>query len=245
MLRRRHGLRRGCVARLHAVDSHHMANMNIVGCCGWTEAQPKYFAHFGAIEIQSTFYQPPANAVAQRWKAMAPPGFRFCMKAWQLITHTPASPTYRRLKSGISASERDLCGSFRPTEQVALSWERTRELAAILDADVIVSNAPRLSCPRRKIFVISIVFSGAWIGTAGYWRGSRGERRGAMGWFRGYVRTTTLCTASIHSIVIPWLVTPFTGAFTGEAAMAIDIRVRIWLRFPASCKAARSRTNAM
>ena len=63
------------------------AKMNIVGCCGWTEAQPKYFAHFGAIEIQSTFYQPPANAVAQRWKAMAPPGFRFCMKALAIDHH--------------------------------------------------------------------------------------------------------------------------------------------------------------
>ncbi len=81
---------------------------------------------------------------------MAPPGFRFCMKAWQLITHTPASPTYRRLKSGISASERDLYGSFRPTEQVALSWERTRELAAILDADVIVFQCPASFLPAPE-----------------------------------------------------------------------------------------------
>ena len=84
----------------------------IVGCCGWTEAQARYVADFPTIELQTTFYQPPAIAVVKRWKALTASGFRFCMKAWQLITHTPSSPTYRRLKSGISESERDSYGSF-------------------------------------------------------------------------------------------------------------------------------------
>jgi hypothetical protein len=59
------------------------------------------------------------------WRALAPRSFQFCLKAWQLITHTPASPTYRKLKSKLSAAEHDLVRSFRPTEQVALAWERT------------------------------------------------------------------------------------------------------------------------
>jgi hypothetical protein len=83
-------------------------NGPVVGCCGWTEAQAKYVATFSAIEIQTTFYQPPGDAAARRWKILAPIGFRFCMKAWQLITHTPSSPTYRRLKSRISNSEEPL-----------------------------------------------------------------------------------------------------------------------------------------
>lgn len=122
----------------------------IVGCCGWAEAQAKYVATFAAIELQTTFYQPPADAVARRWKAIAPPGFRFCMKAWQLITHTPSSPTYRRLKSGVSDSEKDLYGSFRPTEQVALAWERTTEIATIIDARVIVFQCPASFLPTRE-----------------------------------------------------------------------------------------------
>ena len=122
----------------------------IVGCCGWTEAQARYLSHFATIEIQTTFYQPPASAVALRWKALAPPHFRFCMKAWQLITHTPSSPTYRRLKSGVSPEERDLYGSFRPTEQVWLAWERTREIAGILDAQVIVFQCPKSFLPTRE-----------------------------------------------------------------------------------------------
>ncbi len=127
-----------------------MKNQHSVGCCGWTEAQTKYVEDFDVIEIQTTFYQPPANAVAQRWKAIAPAGFRFCMKAWQLITHTPSSPTYRRLKSGISDSEKELYGSFRPTDQVMLAWERTREIAAILGAEVIVFQCPASFLPHRE-----------------------------------------------------------------------------------------------
>ena len=77
-----------------------------VGCCGWTEAQSRYLTNFRTIELQTTFYEPPTSAVAKRWRSQAPPGFRFCMKAWQLITHTPSSPTYRRLRAGVSPEER-------------------------------------------------------------------------------------------------------------------------------------------
>ncbi len=121
-----------------------------VGCCGWTEAQARYVEDFPAIELQTTFYQAPSNIVAARWKTMAPPEFRFCMKAWQLITHTPASPTYRRLKSAVSVTELDLYGSFRPTEQVWLAWQRTKEIAGILQAGVIVFQCPQSFFPTRE-----------------------------------------------------------------------------------------------
>jgi hypothetical protein len=65
-----------------------------VGCCGLTEAQARCVTDFRAIELQTTFYQPPAIGVTKRWKSKAPPEFRFCLKAWQLITHTPSGPTY-------------------------------------------------------------------------------------------------------------------------------------------------------
>lgn len=122
----------------------------IVGCCGWAEAQPRYVQRFPAIEIQTTFYQPPALEVARRWKTLAPPQFQFCMKAWQLITHTCTSPTYRRLKEGIGEGEREFYGSFRPTEQVMLAWERTRDIARVIDARVIVFQCPKSFLPTRE-----------------------------------------------------------------------------------------------
>lgn len=105
---------------------------------------------FACIELQTTFYEPPAAAVARRWKALAPEGFRFSMKAWQLITHTPASPTYRRLRQPVAAGERELYGSFRQTEQVRLAWERTREIAEAVDARTIVFQCPKSFLPTRE-----------------------------------------------------------------------------------------------
>jgi uncharacterized protein YecE (DUF72 family) len=121
-----------------------------IGCCGWAEAQARYVREFATIELQTTFYEPPSVAVATRWKAGAPGEFRFCMKAWQLITHTPASPTYRRLKAAVSSTERDLYGNFRPTEQVWWAWQRTKEIAEILRAEVIVFQCPKSFLPHRE-----------------------------------------------------------------------------------------------
>ena len=73
-----------------------------------------YFADFDCIEIQSTFYDPPALAVARKWRAAAPPGFAFCIKAWQLITHEAASPTYRRLRAPIAVNEPGFRGLIPP-----------------------------------------------------------------------------------------------------------------------------------
>jgi uncharacterized protein YecE (DUF72 family) len=88
-----------------------------LGLCGWNGSQRTYFEDFDCIEIQSTFYDPPTLQVARKWRAAAPVDFHYCIKAWQLITHTAASPTYRRLRSPLPAGDRDAVGSFRPTSK--------------------------------------------------------------------------------------------------------------------------------
>src|SRR5947209_7942616 len=115
-----------------------MQRQLLIGCCGWSQAKSQYLANFQTVELQSTFYEPPSLALASKWRALAPASFHYCLKAWQLITHTPASPTYRKLKSKISSAEHDLVGSFRPTEQVILAWERTAEIAQALNARVVL-----------------------------------------------------------------------------------------------------------
>ena len=75
-----------------------------VGCCGFSMAQQDYFQRYHLIEIQQTFYQPPQLRTAEKWRASAPRQFEFTLKAWQLITHEPSSPTYRRLKKKIKAA---------------------------------------------------------------------------------------------------------------------------------------------
>ncbi len=121
-----------------------------LGCCGWSEAKAKYFADFSAVEIQTTFYEPPSIELARKWRSLAPDSFHFCLKAWQLITHTPASPTYRRLKSKLSPAECELVGSFRPTEQVCLAWERTASFARALRAKVVLFQCPASFRPEKE-----------------------------------------------------------------------------------------------
>ena len=68
------------------------------GCCSFSMAQRDYFQRYQLIEIQQTFYQPPQLRTAEKWRASAPRHLEFTLKAWQLITHEPTSPTYRRLR---------------------------------------------------------------------------------------------------------------------------------------------------
>jgi len=118
------------------------ANVVWVGCCGWAAAHARYFKQFRAIELQSTFYQPPAVELAGKWRREAPEGFRFCLKAWQLITHAASSPTYRRLKTPLPESRRRAAGGFQPTEEVWRAWEVTRAIASTLDAAVVLFQCP-------------------------------------------------------------------------------------------------------
>ena len=127
--------------------------MNIethVGCCGFVVAQEQYFRLFKVIEIQQTFYQLPRLQTAERWRKAAPNDFEFTLKAWQLITHEPSSPTYRRLGSRIEAAEMDQYGSFRPTAAVRDAWARTAMFARALGARIIVFQCPASFRPTAE-----------------------------------------------------------------------------------------------
>ncbi|AEA47502.1 DUF72 domain-containing protein [Archaeoglobus veneficus] len=108
-----------------------------VGCCGFCEAMNKYFQDFKLVEVQKTFYKPPKPETAGKWRKDAPSDFEFTVKAWQVITHPPASPTFR--KAGIKAKD---CGFFKPTSEVFDAWEETKRIAEILDARVILFQTP-------------------------------------------------------------------------------------------------------
>ena len=58
-----------------------------VGTCGFAIRRPGYYRTFPVVEIQQSFYKLPRVTTGERWRAGAPPGFEFTMKAWQLITH--------------------------------------------------------------------------------------------------------------------------------------------------------------
>ncbi|MBI4573414.1 MAG: DUF72 domain-containing protein [candidate division NC10 bacterium] len=129
-----------------------------VGCCGFPIAKAEYYRRFAVVEIQQTFYNLPRVQTAERWRQEAlarrsrngRADFEFTMKAWQLITHERSSPTYRRLRKAIPEAERDLYGSFRPTEPVLKAWTDTAAVARALGASVIVFQCPPRFTPTEE-----------------------------------------------------------------------------------------------
>ncbi|HEX7173661.1 MAG TPA: DUF72 domain-containing protein [Pyrinomonadaceae bacterium] len=105
-------------------------------------ARSEYLSRFPVVEVQQTFYHPPRVETLRRWRAEAPRGFEFTLKAWMLITHEARSPTYRRLKRELTEEEREGCGGFRDSEIVREAWEVTRACAEALKARRVLFQCP-------------------------------------------------------------------------------------------------------
>ena len=112
------------------------------GTCGFGRRQAEAFGKLAAVEIQDTFYRPVALPRARRWRTLAPPDFRFAVKASQFITHEASSPTYRRAGREILAADRAAYGNFQDTAAVREGWDATRAVAEVLRAHVIVFQTP-------------------------------------------------------------------------------------------------------
>ncbi|MHC4948564.1 MAG: DUF72 domain-containing protein [Planctomycetota bacterium] len=111
-----------------------------IGTCGFGGRQDEYVRAFDLVEVQQTFHRPPPIATARGWRARAPDGFEFTLKAFQAITHPPGSPTFRR--SGLSTGDRARCGGFRDSPVVRKAWKATLEIARALDARFVVFQTP-------------------------------------------------------------------------------------------------------
>ena len=121
-----------------------------VGLCGWTTSMTSYVRRFPLVEVQHTFYEPPADALLARWRAQAPSRFEFTVKAWQVVTHESGSPTYRRLKRPLPEEHRGQVGGFRTTPPVLAGWRRTLESAAVLRATAVLLQCPRSFRPTAE-----------------------------------------------------------------------------------------------
>ena len=120
-----------------------MVNVKVkVGVCGFARSQDTIFTNLRLLEVQTTFYKPMKRSTAENWRLHAPKDFEFTLKAWQLITHEPTSPTYRKARIAIAENEMDTYGFFRPTDNVLEAWSVTNEIRNALDAKIVVFQSP-------------------------------------------------------------------------------------------------------
>ncbi len=113
-----------------------------IGCCGFPNAKKTYYEQFETIELQLTFYRLVKPETARKWREEAPEHFTFTMKAFQGITHTYFTPTYRRSNLKWDKEKLQRLGHFRPTDEVREVWQKTLEIARILNPAVIVFQCP-------------------------------------------------------------------------------------------------------
>ncbi len=118
----------------------------LIGCAGFPKSQSIYFKDFSLVEIQRTFYDPPPIKTLEKWRKDAPPDFEFTIKAWQVITHRPSSPTYRKMKGRINGD----FGSFLPTKPVMDAWKITKECALALQSKIIIFQCPASFTPSEE-----------------------------------------------------------------------------------------------
>lgn len=119
-----------------------------VGCCGFALAQAKYFAAFQCVEIDTSFYNLPKLETAARWRAEAPPGFQFALKAWQVITHDAGSPTYQRTR--LDPRDRQYCGGFGFNPTIRWAWDETFQVAKTLGAFLVLFQCPASFRPNKQ-----------------------------------------------------------------------------------------------
>lgn len=119
-----------------------------VGVCGFCKSQKEIFEKIGLLEVQKTFYTPPLEKTAEKWRKKAPDTFEFTVKAWQIITHPASSPTYKRLTR--SFGNPDHYGFFQPTKEVFDAFDAIIVVADLLKASIIVFQTPASFRPEKK-----------------------------------------------------------------------------------------------
>jgi uncharacterized protein YecE (DUF72 family) len=121
-----------------------------IGCCGFPVSMEQYFKTFSVTEVQRTFYKPPGEETLQKWREKAPKDFEFTVKAWQLITHNPNSPTYKKASINIPDEKKSHYGSFNPTPEVLEAWETINTVCKILKAKICLFQCPASFKPSEE-----------------------------------------------------------------------------------------------
>ncbi|MEM3833125.1 MAG: DUF72 domain-containing protein [Thermoprotei archaeon] len=126
-----------------------MTSIIKIGCCGYGKGGlKKYALTFNVVEVQSTFYNLPKIETVKKWSNEAlsiNANFEFTIKAWQGISHSPNSPTWRRSRVKPDST----MGSLKPTEKNFSSWKEITNIAKALKSKFIIIQTPPSFSPSE------------------------------------------------------------------------------------------------
>ncbi|MEM5832259.1 MAG: DUF72 domain-containing protein [Candidatus Aenigmatarchaeota archaeon] len=115
-----------------------------VGCCGFTISKSKYYEKLNLVEIQQTFYKLIEEKTLEKWRKEAPKNFEFTIKAFQGLTHTTKSPTWKR--SGFDKQEikkiEKYVGELKINKVTLEFWNKMLNYAKILNSKIILLQLP-------------------------------------------------------------------------------------------------------
>jgi uncharacterized protein YecE (DUF72 family) len=118
-----------------------------------------YASQLPVTEIDSTYYAPPAEQQARLWAQRTPPGFRFDVKAYSLLTGHPTRPRslwadLRQTLSPEVAGKRNLYATHLDPEVLDETWRRfeaaLRPLHEAGKLGCVLFQYPPWFVPRRQ-----------------------------------------------------------------------------------------------
>jgi hypothetical protein len=109
------------------------------------ERLPFYTTRFNAVEINTTFYGAPAPSLIKRWSKVAPPGFRFCLKAPRDVTHGPTP------EGSLANADGPAPGHFKRPETLAVMARLLDSIAPLGDrlGNVLMQFPPAFDASHR------------------------------------------------------------------------------------------------
>ncbi|MEM0020774.1 MAG: DUF72 domain-containing protein [Fervidicoccaceae archaeon] len=116
------------------MDRTQKSNRPDIGVCGFPKAMASVFLQVDIVELQQTFYDLLSKRRIMSIKKAKPEEKKISMKVWQVVTHPPESPTWKKIKKLPEDGERSNYGYLKPTEEnftaLKLSLFQAKELGA-------------------------------------------------------------------------------------------------------------------
>ncbi len=124
--------------------------MIYVGCSGFPVSRKRYYREMNLVELQETFYNINIERL-RKLKEEAPEGFKFTMKAWQVVTHKKTSPTWRKLRK-MPEGVLDNYGYLMPTHENLMACKEIRKAATILGSKILIFQLPPSLKMDQKVY---------------------------------------------------------------------------------------------